>query len=85
MSNKLQGSGSVDVSFHSLRAVENALGAHPRGSFRNARGRLVSGAGCLETGSSQWPLKNSAMSGAVAAWPGNFLTPRASRTRRNVL
>ena len=32
-----------------------------------------------------WPVKNSVMSGAVSARPGNVFTPEAARMRRNVL
>ena len=79
-----RGSGSVDVPFHLLRTVENALGRIRDGSFTTLAVGLFRRR-YLETGSDQWPLKNSAMLGAVAAWPGNLLTPRASRARRNVL
>ena len=60
------------------------VGAHPRWQLQQ-RSPLACLGPVPGNRINQWPLKKLAISGAVAAWPGNFLTPRASRTRRNVL
>ncbi len=50
--------------------------------FRFPKSNLSSSPGSLPT---QWPLKNSVISGAAAAKPGNEVTPEPARTRRSVL
>jgi hypothetical protein len=52
--------------------------------------RKLPGEGCtriqiVSRARPQWPVKNSAISGALAACPGNLFTPLAASIRRRTL